>query len=53
MTALEWLNAELEQAKAAYAERPAGVSGYSTYWTGYMDAITNVLNELAGPGDTN
>jgi hypothetical protein len=23
------------------------------YWQGYADALTNALNELAGPGDVN
>ncbi len=62
MNTMEWLNVELANAQAAYetATRLEERDDFTiertmerTYWNGYMDAITNVLNELYGPGDTN
>jgi hypothetical protein len=62
----KWLNKELETAaeqyEAAAAElRAAGFDLANRdfclyqrdYWSGYADALTNVINELAGAGDTN
>jgi hypothetical protein len=62
MDALEWLNVELANAQAAleHAARLEERDGFPiertidrTYWWGYTDALSNVLNELYGPGDTN
>jgi hypothetical protein len=65
MNANEWLKNELETAAAEHhaayvtfsnlfpgAERDAAKATMD-YWNGYANAITNALNELAGPGDTN
>ena len=62
MQAIEWLNVELANAQAAleHATRLEERDDFTiertmdrSYWTGYLDAITNVLNELAGPGEVN
>jgi len=61
MDALQWLTKELETAdaeftrvaveikKATYGRGP--LRQERDYWNGYKDAITNALNEIAGPGD--
>jgi hypothetical protein len=60
MNNLEWLTNELAQAKAAlnHADRLEERDDFAIertmdrkHWEGYVDAITNVLNELYGPGD--
>lgn len=65
MNAIEWLNQELETAAAEHQAAYVKVSNLMPgterdrvqasmdYWRGYSDAITNTLNELAGPGDVN
>lgn len=59
---LQWLTKELAESETAFsnAEVSEILSGYEIdatmerkYWAGYVDALTNVLNEYAGPGDTN
>jgi hypothetical protein len=72
---LSWINAELETATTQYQRAAAelNTAGFDPtsrdlsryqrdYWSGYADALTNVLyadaltnviNELAGPGDVN
>ena len=60
MDALEWLTAERNAADQglATAERDlvltsdkAAAKSERDYWAGYLDAITNAMNELYGPGD--
>lgn len=53
MDIYEWLKKEQETAQEVLDDSGRGVTGHSTYWTGYLDAITNAINELAGPGDMN
>ena len=66
MNATEWLNKELRTAAAEWQRAAADseMAGFDLasrelskyqrdYWSGYRDAITNALNELAGPGDVN
>jgi len=62
MNAIKCLNVELANAQAALEhatcleERDDFTIERTmdrAYWTGYLDAITNALNELAGPGDVN
>ena len=58
---LELLDQELKDANGAlqntgHSERiaqglPATEAG--NYWAGYVDALNNIINEYAGPGDTN
>lgn len=52
MNAIEWLETELTNAKKALDAMHEGDVDRE-YWIGYADAITNVLNELYGPGDVN
>jgi len=53
---LMWLENELTAAQEALQDAITD-SGHASprakYWNGYVDAITNALNELSGPGDTN
>lgn len=66
MNKLNWINAELETATAQYERAAAELNtagfdptsrdlslAHRDYWSGYTNALTNVINELAGPGDTN
>ena len=66
MNNTEWINAELETATAQHQRAAAelNTAGFDLtsrdlslyqrdYWSGYADALTNALNELAGTGDTN
>ena len=66
MNNTEWINAELETATAQYERAAAelNTAGFDLtsrdlslyqrdYWSGYADALTNLINELAGPGDVN
>ena len=66
MNSTNWINAELETATAQYERAAAELhaAGFNLtsrdlslyqrdYWSGYADALTNVINELAGAGDTN
>lgn len=66
MNKINWINAELETATAQYQRAAAELNnaGFDLtsrdlslyqrdYWSGYADALTNAINELAGPGDTN
>ena len=59
---LQWLNNELAESEKAYTdaeatERAGGFEIEATierkYWAGYVDALNNIMNEYAGPGDTN
>lgn len=64
MESLEWLNSELATAEREWERAAADLEQHGLdlagrelskyqrdYWNGYTDAITNVLNELYGPGD--
>ena len=65
MNYAQWINAELKTATEQYERAAAEFnnagfdltirdpSDRRNYWSGYADALTNALNELAGPGDTN
>jgi hypothetical protein len=53
MNIQQWLKNEQETAQEVLNDAGPGVTGHTTYWTGYLDAITNAINELAGPGDVN
>ena len=66
MNKVDWINAELETATAQYERAAAELhaAGFDLksrelslyqrdYWSGYADALTNALNELAGPGGVN
>ena len=66
MNETNWINAELETATAQYSRAAAELhaAGFDLksrelslyqrdYWSGYADALTNVINEMAGAGDTN
>jgi hypothetical protein len=59
---LEWLTNEHTDAESGYEHALANeiASGYEIdasldrkYCAGYLDALTNVLHQYAGPGDTN
>lgn len=51
MDIYEWLEKELQNAQETAALWP--LPEQREYWLGYADAITNVMNELYGPGDVN
>lgn len=55
MNANEWLSAELETASNELWKPYHNMEtcNHCSYWQGYADALTNALNELYGPGDTN
>lgn len=53
----DWLHAELETAQAEFdslekqeteQDFPIGLTMERKYWNGYLDAITNAINELEG-----
>ena len=66
MNKTDWINAELKTATEQYQRAAAELDNAAfdltsrdlslyqrDYWSGYADALTNAINELAGPGDTN
>lgn len=51
----KWLETELEVANNELFKpfHDMEACTHCRYWQGYADALTNALNELAGPGEVN
>lgn len=55
MQVITWFKMELETAENELWKPFHNMETclHCSYWTGYTDALTNAISELAGPGDVN